>query len=134
MNVAPSFANAIANQNFAHDAEDYEFFLPSIIDPDSSSPTTTVGTGLPSYIDFNAPNEIRIKPSDAGVTSSNSPLTIPVTVYLSDEVNTVEYTFNVVITSTGSVNTAPYYNEALVDQTVNAGGVGTYTLPVAVDD
>ena len=67
-NEAPSFANAIANQNFVHDAEDYEFFLPGIIDPDSSSPTTTVGTGLPSYIDFNSPNEIRIKPSDAGVT------------------------------------------------------------------
>jgi hypothetical protein len=46
----------------------------------------------------------------------------------------VANTFNVVITYTGSVNTAPYYNDALVNQTVNAGGTGTYTLPVAVDD
>jgi hypothetical protein len=46
----------------------------------------------------------------------------------------VTNTFNVVITYTGSVNTAPYYTVALVNQTVNAGNIGIYALPVAVDD
>ena len=54
--------------------------------------------------------------------------------YLSDEVNKIADTFNVVITYTGTANTAPYYNVGLVAQTVNAGGTGTYTLPVPVDD
>ena len=57
-----------------------------------------------------------------------------VTVYLSDEVNKVADAFNVVITYTGSTNTAPYFNSNLVDQTLNAGGTGTYLLPATVDD
>jgi hypothetical protein len=68
VNVAPYFATALADQNLAHDGAEIEYFLPSIIDPDSSSPTTTVSTSLPSYISFNAPDGIRIKPSDAMVT------------------------------------------------------------------
>lgn len=66
--MAPYFATALADQNLAHDGAEIEYYLPGIIDPDSSSPTTTVGTGLPSYISFNAPDRIRIKPSDATVT------------------------------------------------------------------
>ena len=66
--MAPSFATALADQNLAHDGAEIVFYLPGIIDPDSSSPTTTVSTGLPSYISFNARDRIRIKPSDAMVT------------------------------------------------------------------
>ena len=53
--------------------------------------------------------------------------------YLSDGVNKVANTFKVVITYTGSTNTAPYFTDALVDQTVNAGGTGSYTLPPTFD-
>lgn len=68
-NAAPSFASPLVNQNLEHNGADIEYFLPGIIDPDSSSSsiTTTVGS-LPSYIDFIAPDRIRVKPIDAGVT------------------------------------------------------------------
>jgi hypothetical protein len=49
-------------------------------------------------------------------------------------VNNVSNTFDVVITYQGAANTAPYYNVALVNQTVNAGGTGTYPLPVGIDN
>ena len=61
-------------------------------------------------------------------------MTVAVTVYLSDSVNNVTNTFDVVITYQGAANTAPYYNVALVNQTVNAGGTGTYPLPVGIDN
>ncbi len=56
------------NQNYASDAADNVYTLPGTIDPDTSSVTITVDSGLPSFIDFNSPDEIRIKPSDADVT------------------------------------------------------------------
>jgi hypothetical protein len=49
-------------------------------------------------------------------------------------VNNVANTFYVVITYPGAANSAPYYNVALVYQTVNAEGTGTYPLPVGVDN
>jgi hypothetical protein len=122
------------NQEQPFDGVDIDYRLPGIIDSDSTSVTISLGSGLPPFISFNNPDKIRIKPTISGVTSSTGPMTVPVTVYLSDSVNpAVTFSLNVKI-YTASANTAPYFNVALVNQTVNAGGIGTYTLPEAVDD
>ncbi len=133
-NAPPSFASALADQNYASDAADNVYTLPGTSDPDTSSLIITVGSGLPSFITLVLPNIIDIKPNQAGVSSTNSPLIVPVTVYLSDSVNSVTYTFNVIISYAGGGNTAPYFTGALVNQTVNAGGTDSYILPLAIDD
>lgn len=61
-NAAPSFSTPLANQNFLSVAQDFDYTLPRINDPGSTSPTITLGTGLPSYIEFIQPNVVRIKP------------------------------------------------------------------------
>jgi hypothetical protein len=56
------------DQNFDYLGADSFYTLPATNDPDSSSVTISLGTEVPSFIDLNSPNEIRIKPKDAGVT------------------------------------------------------------------
>jgi hypothetical protein len=61
--MPPSFTSALSNKYYVSYAADDVYKLPEIIDPDSSFITTSLDSDIPSFVSFDPPNIINIKPN-----------------------------------------------------------------------
>jgi hypothetical protein len=96
-NTPPAFSSALANQSFSYTATAYSYTLPSIIDPDGpNTGTFTLGT-VPSFISKTSATVIRIVPTSAVYIGTKNPMEKLVSLTISDGVNSVLYSFYVLI-------------------------------------
>ena len=121
-NSPPSFMTAPTNQSFSS-GHTLSYTIPITTDPDSDVVTIASTVTTCNY----AASVL------TGVLTMNAPIasigTCTVTITISDGINNVSYSINIVTT-----NSAPYFSSSLsTGETINAGFSNTYTFPATND-